>query len=157
MKDGPLCVTFQCRWRILCWIHGTLSHAAEQRGKVLAGKTSTTEIQSLLKALNHGTCTVQKHQWKLHNFLDVDCDVMLMLILGENKSEQFFQGMWLCSCILYLVVGKYVSKTHSFNSERSEVTVTSRKQKRVGVCWTKAIQRSIILLPALWKLYFTRS
>lgn len=77
---------------------------------MLAGKTSTTETQSLLKALNHGTWTVSKHQWKLHHFLDVDCDVMLLLILGENKPEQFFQGIWLCSCILYLVVGKYVSK-----------------------------------------------
>lgn len=113
---------------------GSITGSQAEGASVSWENFNNRNTQSLLKGLNHGTWTVQKHQWKLLNFLDVGCYVMLLLILGENKPEQFFQSFWLCSRILYLVVGKYVSKIHSFNSERSEVTVTPRKQKRVGVC-----------------------
>lgn len=91
-------------------MHGTLTGSRAEGESASWENFNNRNTQSLLKALNHGTWIVQKHQWKLHNFLDVDCDVMLLLILGENKPEQFFQGIWLCSHILYLVVGKYVSK-----------------------------------------------
>lgn len=43
---------------------------------------------------------------------------MLLLIPGENKPKQFFQGIWLYSWILYLVVGKYVSKNTLIQLEK---------------------------------------
>lgn len=71
MKVGPMCPT-------PVWEEDT-TLLNPRAGSRATGESAgwedpnNREKQSLLEALNHGARTVQKHQWKPHNFLDVDC------------------------------------------------------------------------------------